>query len=179
MYFKDRNWITKTVNCISCSVVCKIVFYSEFPDIPDNAGKVTKGRRRRRRRTQAIAKRYVFHANAITHNKNEMNDTFFFFFPMKWVLHWYIGLLMQHTRPCYIVGHVLTSFKSLKIVLINIFGILMISAKLATLQILKINAFWNKSYDVIISVPDFINKVLWRDSIYNVVVVMWPKLPFL
>ena len=37
MYFKDRNWISKTVNCISCSVVCKIVFCSEFPDIPDNA----------------------------------------------------------------------------------------------------------------------------------------------
>ena len=43
-------------------MVCKIVFCSEFPDIPDNAG---KGRRRRRgrRRRQAIAKRYVFHAN--------------------------------------------------------------------------------------------------------------------
>ena len=37
MYFKDRNWISKILNCISCSVVCKIVFCSEFPDIPDNA----------------------------------------------------------------------------------------------------------------------------------------------
>ena len=46
-------------------MVCKIVFCSEFPDIPDNAGKVTRGTRRRRRRTQAIAKRYAFHANAI------------------------------------------------------------------------------------------------------------------
>ena len=62
VYFKDRNWLSKTVNCISCLVVCKIVFCSEFPDIPDNAG---KGRRRRRgrRRRQAIAKRYVFQAN--------------------------------------------------------------------------------------------------------------------
>ena len=51
VYFKDRNWISKTVYCISCSVVCKIVFCYEFPDIPDNAGKVT---RRRRRRTQAM-----------------------------------------------------------------------------------------------------------------------------
>ena len=67
MYFKDRNWISKTVNCISCSVVCKIVFCSEFPDIPDNAGKVT--RRRRRRRTQANAKRYAFHANTIKDTK--------------------------------------------------------------------------------------------------------------
>ena len=64
MYFKDRNWISKTVNCISCSVVCKIVFCSKFPDILDNAGKVTR-RTRRRRRAQAIAKRYAFHANAI------------------------------------------------------------------------------------------------------------------
>ena len=47
MYFKDRNWISKTVNCISCSVVCKIVFCSEFPDIPDKA----ESRTRRRRRT--------------------------------------------------------------------------------------------------------------------------------
>ena len=62
VYFKDRNWICKTVYCISSLVVCKIAFCSEFPDIPDSAGRKT--RRRRRRRTQAIAKRYVFHANA-------------------------------------------------------------------------------------------------------------------
>ena len=61
MYFKDRNWISKTVNCISCSVVArKRIFCSEFADIPDNAGKVT----RKRRRTQVIAKCYAFHANA-------------------------------------------------------------------------------------------------------------------
>ena len=48
-------------------MVCKIVFCSEFPDIPDNAGKVT--RRRRRRRIQAIAKRYMFHADAKTYSK--------------------------------------------------------------------------------------------------------------
>ena len=65
MYFKTVSlfWISKTVNCISCSVVCKIVFCSELPDVQDNAGKVTR-RTRRRRRTQAIAKRYAFHANA-------------------------------------------------------------------------------------------------------------------
>ena len=34
--------------------------------IPDNAGKVT---RRRRGRTQAIANRYVFHANAVKISK--------------------------------------------------------------------------------------------------------------
>ena len=51
----------KTVYCIGCLVVCKIVFCSEFPDIPDNASKKTTTRRR----SQAIAKRYAFHANAI------------------------------------------------------------------------------------------------------------------
>ena len=60
MYFKDWKWISKTVYCISCSMVCKIIFCSKFPDIPDKAGRKT------RRRTQAIAKRYAFHANAIT-----------------------------------------------------------------------------------------------------------------
>ena len=54
MYFKKRNLIFKTVNCIGCSVVYKIVFCSEFPEFPDNAGNVTRRtrRRRRRRRTQ-------------------------------------------------------------------------------------------------------------------------------
>ena len=55
-----RNpWIPETVNCISCSVVCKIVFCCKFPDIPDNVGKVTR-RWRRRRRAQTIAKRMRF-----------------------------------------------------------------------------------------------------------------------
>ena len=40
-------------------MVCKIICCSEFPDIPDKAGRKT-----RRRRTQAIAKRYAFNANA-------------------------------------------------------------------------------------------------------------------
>ena len=59
------------VNCISCLVVRKTAFFSEFPDILDNAGKVTRRTRRRRKRrrtTQAIAKRYVFHTNVISEN---------------------------------------------------------------------------------------------------------------
>ena len=40
-------------------MLCKIIFISEFPDIPDKAGRVT-----RCRRTQAIAKRCVFQVNA-------------------------------------------------------------------------------------------------------------------
>ena len=49
-----------TMYRISRSMVCKIIFCSEFPDIPDKAGRKT----RRRRRTQAIAKPYASHANA-------------------------------------------------------------------------------------------------------------------
>ena len=59
VYFKDRNWLSKAVYCIIFSVDCKIVFCSEFSDILDKPGRVT------RRRTHAIAKRYAFHANAI------------------------------------------------------------------------------------------------------------------
>ena len=42
--------------------------------------------------------------------------------------------------------------------------ILMMSAKMATLGLLKIKVFWNKGYDVIISVNDVTNKTLSRDS---------------
>ena len=53
LYFKDQNWISKTVYFISCSMTCRKLFYSKFPDIPDKAGRVTN------RRTQAIAKRFT------------------------------------------------------------------------------------------------------------------------
>ena len=49
------------------------------------------------------------------------------------------------------------------------------SAKLATLGLLKINVFWNKDYDVITSACDTTNKILSRDSNYIADVVMWPK----
>ena len=51
----------------------------------------------------------------------------------------------------------------------------MISAKMATLWLLKITVFWNKGYDVIISVDDVTNKILWHNSNYIVYVFMWPK----
>ena len=44
------------MNCINCSMVSKIIFYTEFPDIPDKAGRKT---------ARAITKRYAFCANAI------------------------------------------------------------------------------------------------------------------
>ena len=52
---------------------------------------------------------------------------------------------------------------------------LMMSAKMTTPGLLKIKVFWNKGYDVIISVYDIINKDSSRDSNYIVDAVMWPK----
>ena len=51
----------------------------------------------------------------------------------------------------------------------------MMSAKMATLSLLKIKVFWNKGYDVIISVHDVTSKVLSYESNYILDVVMWPK----
>ena len=48
----------------------------------------------------------------------------------------------------------------------------MMSAKMATPGLLKITVFWNKGYDVIISVHDVTNKILLRDSNYIIDVVM-------
>ena len=53
--------------------------------------------------------------------------------------------------------------------------ILVISAKMTTLGLLKIKVLWNKSYDVIISVDDVTNKFLSHDSNYIVDVAKWPK----
>ena len=51
---------------------------------------------------------------------------------------------------------------------------LMMSAKLATLGLLKIKVFW-KGYDVIILVHAVTNKILSRESNYIVDVLIWPK----
>ena len=53
--------------------------------------------------------------------------------------------------------------------------ILMMSAEMATPDLLKIKVFWKKGYDVILSVHDVTNKILSPNSNYNVNVVMWPK----
>ena len=53
--------------------------------------------------------------------------------------------------------------------------ILMISAKMATLGLLKIKVFENKDYHVIKSLHVVINKALWCDSNYLVEMVNWPK----
>ena len=53
--------------------------------------------------------------------------------------------------------------------------ILMMSAKLATLDLVRINVFSNKFYDLIIVDFDVTKKILWRDSNFIIDVVMWPK----
>ena len=51
----------------------------------------------------------------------------------------------------------------------------MMSAKIATPDLLKKTEFWNKGYDVIIPVNEVTNKSLLCDSNYIVDVFMWPK----
>ena len=51
-------------------------------------------------------------------------------------------------------------------------AILMISAEIATLGLLKVQVFWNKGYYVIIAVYDITNEVLSRNSNYIIDVVM-------
>ena len=51
----------------------------------------------------------------------------------------------------------------------------MMSARMATLNLLKLTVFSNKGYDVITPVDEVINKILSRDSIYIVDVFMRPK----
>ena len=47
--------------------------------------------------------------------------------------------------------------------------------KMTTLAHLKVKIFWNKNYDVIIYVNDFIEKIFSRESNYIVDLLMWPK----
>ena len=53
-------------------MVCKIICCSEFSNILDKAGRKT-----RRRRTQAIAKPYAFHANATMFTTLRLHLTIF------------------------------------------------------------------------------------------------------
>ena len=62
--------------------------------------------------------------------------------------------------------------ESRKIFLINVVTILMMSAKMANLGLLRIKVFLNESYDVIISVHDVTNKILLRDLNYIVDLIM-------
>ena len=53
--------------------------------------------------------------------------------------------------------------------------ILMVSAKITAADLLKIRKFWNKGYDVVISVHDVTNEILSSDSNSIIDVVMWRK----
>ena len=61
------------------------------------------------------------------------------------------------------------------IILINMVTVLMMSAKKATLGLLKLKVFWNKDNEVRIFVHGVTNEVLLRESKYIVDVVVWPK----
>ena len=54
--------------------------------------------------------------------------------------------------------------------------ILMVSAKMASLSLLKINVFWIKGYDVITSVHDVTSNIFSCDSIYIVNAIMGSKI---
>ena len=75
----------------------------------------------------------------------------------------------------YIISTISNFSESLRIVLINMVTILAMSAKMATPGLLRIKVFWKNGFDVIISVHDLTNKILSRDSNYNVNVAMWSK----
>ena len=47
--------------------------------------------------------------------------------------------------------------------------------QLSLYQEIQIKVFWNKGFDLIISIHDVTNKILSLDSIYIVDVAMWPK----
>ena len=53
--------------------------------------------------------------------------------------------------------------------------ILAMLTKTATPGLLRIKVFWTNGFDVIISVHDVTNKILSRDSNYDVNVAMWSK----
>ena len=57
-------------------------------------------------------------------------------------------------------------FESLKVALIKMVATLMMSTKLATLGLFKLNLFRNKAFGVLISVLDVTNKILSRDLIH-------------
>ena len=43
MYFSDRKWISKTVDCNNCLMAWKTIFFSELADIPDKNGRKQEG----------------------------------------------------------------------------------------------------------------------------------------
>ena len=87
-------------------------------------------------------------------------------------------ILGNKYKNCFLIRNLwlfLTFIDFLKDVLISVIAILTMSAKLAAPGLLEIIVFWNKDYEVIISVNDVTNKILSSDLNYIEDVVMWPK----
>ena len=87
-------------------------------------------------------------------------------------------LLYQETQMQILFSFIIYNSFNLfgfKITLINMATILVTSAKMATLGLLKIKVFWNKCYDFIISAYGVINKIFSRDLNSTVNVGVWPK----
>ena len=57
----------------------------------------------------------------------------------------------------------------------NMIVILMMSAKMTTLGLLKKKVFWSKVYDLVIFIHEVANKISSREANYFVDVVMWPQ----
>ena len=103
----------------------------------------------------------------------ELHDT-----PLE--LSWHQHFLPEISRFCYIRKyryrlHFKFIFNFFWAFLINRVTILMMSAKLTTLGLSKIEVIWYKSYDAITFFHDVTNKMLLYDSSYIVNVVRWPK----
>ena len=64
-------------------------------------------------------------------------------------------------------------FESLKSVLVNMVTILMMSPKIAKLDLLKIKLFWNNCYDVMISVQILITWLRFHCRCGHVTKVLW------
>ena len=52
---------------------------------------------------------------------------------------------------------------------------MMMSAKMTTLDLVKMKVIWSKGYDVLIHVHDVTNKILSLELNYIVDGLMWPK----
>ena len=107
----------------------------------------------------------------------ELRDTPFEF---CWNQHFFTGnqqiFLCQQIQVkiafWYIISIYFNFFDWLYILIINVVKILMMSAKMATSDLLKTKVFWNKGYYVIYSVYEVTSKILSHDPNYIVAVVV-------
>ena len=103
--------------------------------------------------TQRISKKYM---NYMTHTLSSADIRKNFTGNQQIFLYQEIQI---ETAFSYIISNSFNFFRVLKIVLIKMVIIFMMSAKMATLDILEIKGFWKKDYDVKIYLHDVINKI--------------------